>query len=255
MTGPGNQRLHNLLVSGGVAHDFEVTSQRLVHVLESVGIVSSVTTDIDDAFAALSADPKRWDLVTVNALRWRMDGVERYAAQRAEWGLSLSSAARRGVRDYIAAGQPLLAMHSACICFDDWPECGEIVGGAWNWSRSSHPPFGSAVPVTVHADRHPIVAGLQDFEIVDEVYGFLDTEPDVVPLLSSPHGAVDHPLLWARTLTDGARVVFDALGHDHQSYDHAVHRLILQRAGQWLTRQGHHRAPVQAGGAQQERSS
>lgn len=224
--------MRNLLVSGGVAHDFDVTSARLAQALEAVGIDSDIDDDPDVAFASLPRTDV--DLLTVNALRWRMEDVERYASVREEWGLSLSARAREGVEAHLAAGRPLLAVHTATICFDDWDRWGGLVGGAWSWGRSSHPPLGGEVAVRVDSDAHPIVAGIEDFRIIDEVYGFLDRQPDVVGLLHSAHGGEDHPLLWARTLPSGARVVYDALGHDARSYDHPTHQLILRRIGAWL---------------------
>ncbi len=222
--------MRNLLVTGGLAHDFPAISASLAAILEEAGITTTTTDDPEAAFASLPSDDV--DLLTVNALRWRMEGVERYAAMREEWALSLSEAAREGVRAHLAAGRPLLAVHTASICFDDWPEWGEIVGAAWSWERSSHPPIGT-VDIAVRTDAHPIVAGLGAFTVDDEVYGFLDEQPDLEPLASSPHGGRDHPLLWARTVR-GARVVYDAMGHDTRSYDHPTHRTILRRAGLWL---------------------
>lgn len=221
-----------LIVSGGLAHDFEVTSARLAAALEPVGITATVDDDPESALAALPREDV--DLLVVNALRWRMEGVERYDALRPMWGLSLSDRARAGVEAHLAAGRPLLAMHTATICFDDWARWGEIVGGRWDWATSSHPPIDGPVDVAVATDRHPIVAGIDDFDVVDEVYGFLDRQPDVEGLLHASHGGTPHPLLWARTLPGGARVVYDALGHDARSYDHPTHQHLLRRIGAWL---------------------
>lgn len=86
--------------------------------------------------------------------------------------------------------------------------------------------------MSVRTDAHPIVAGITDFDIEDEVYGFLDLEDDVCGLLFSPHGGVDHPLLWARQLDTG-RVVYDALGHHVTSLKHPDHRAIVGRSARW----------------------
>ena len=165
-------------------------------------------------------------------------GDERYAAHRDAWTFSLSAGARRTLGEFVAQGGSLLAMHTAAICFDDWPAWREIVGGAWDWQRSSHPPLG---PMTVHVcgGDHPIVAGLADFEIVDECYGFLDRMPDVISLMTSSHGGADHPLIWARRFGRG-RVVYDALGHDARSYANPTHAEILRRAARWLTEEAWH---------------
>ncbi|WP_223694308.1 ThuA domain-containing protein [Leifsonia poae] len=83
-------------------------------------------------------------------------------------------------------------------------------------------------------DRHPIVAGLGDFEVDDERYTYLRTAPDLVPLATHEHEGVEYPLLWARTYGD-ARIVYDALGHDAASFASPTHRTIIARAAHWLT--------------------
>jgi uncharacterized protein len=217
-----------LVLSGGVGHPFEATSVQLAGILADVGCDAEVV-DLEEGLTCLAGD--EFDLVAVNALRWRM-AAERYAHLRDEWAFSPSDEQRAALREHVDRGRPLLAIHTAVICFDDWPEWGGIVGGAWNWVRSSHPPLGEA-KVTVATDAHPIVAGITDFVITDEVYGFLDQEPDVVPLMTSPHGGRNHPLLWARHV-GSARVVYDALGHDERSFDHPTHQRILRRAALWV---------------------
>src|SRR5207247_2572686 len=127
----------------------------------------------------------------------------------------------------------ILALHGASISFDDWPEWRELIGGVWRWDRSSHPPLGIAT-IAVRDRAHPLVAGIEDFEIVDEIYGFLDYEPDVEPLMTSAHGGTDHPLLWVREVGSG-RVVYDALGHDERSFATPEHREVIRRAALWAT--------------------
>jgi type 1 glutamine amidotransferase len=221
--------VRNLIVSGGVGHPFAETSAILAGLLEEVGITSEVTTDVDGALAGLGG-PDGPGLVTINALRWRMT-AERYAPLREEWAFELSEAARRGVSAHLSAGRGIFGVHTASICFDDWPEWGAILGGAWDWGRSGHPPLGRA-RVQVAAPDDPLVAGLGDFDTVDEVYGFLDLQPDVVPLLTSAHGGVAHPVLWRREV-GGARVAYDALGHDAGAFDVEAHREVVRRAGAW----------------------
>ncbi len=221
-----------VVLSGGVAHDFAASTAELVDVLAGAGVAATVEDDVDAVLSGLGgAGPGPRPLVVLNLLRWTMQ-VERYAHLRDEWSLSLSAPARAGLRAHVHSGGGLLGMHGASICFDDWPEWRELLGGVWRWGRSGHPPLGGPVQVRVVADAHPIVAGSRDFAVVDEVYGFLDRTDDVVGLMSSPHGGTDHPLLWARSVGRG-RVVYDALGHSVASYAVAEHRRIVQRAARW----------------------
>ncbi|MGY1666434.1 ThuA domain-containing protein [Geodermatophilus sp. SYSU D00696] len=228
--GPGSRSA--VVVSGGVAHDFPATSAELAEVLHEAGFATTVTEDVEAALTGLAAgSPGSRPLVVLNLLRWTMR-VERYAHLRERWSLSLSAAARAALSGHVRFGGGLLAVHGASICFDDWPQWRELLGGVWRWDRSSHPPLGAAVRVSVARDRHPVVAGVPDFDVVDEVYGFLDLADDVDGLMTSPHGGRDHPLLWARTVGAG-RVVYDALGHHVPSYAVPEHREIVRRAAVW----------------------
>ncbi|MGY1694392.1 ThuA domain-containing protein [Geodermatophilus sp. SYSU D00814] len=221
-----------VIVSGGVAHDFPATSAELARVLAEAGFTATVTEDVEAALSGLAdPGPGPRPLVVLDLLRWTMR-VERYAHLRERWSLSLSAAARAALLGHVRSGGGLLAVHGASICFDDWPQWRELLGGVWRWDRSSHPPLGAAVRVTVARDRHPVVAGVPDFDVVDEVYGFLDLADGVEGLMTSPHGGREHPLLWARTVGAG-RVVYDALGHHVPSYAVPEHREIVRRAAVW----------------------
>jgi type 1 glutamine amidotransferase len=224
----------NLLISGGPTHDFAATTAVLVDVLAEAGVRSEVFDDPRAALAALAERPSHWDLVTVNALRWQM-GAERYAHLRDAWSFTLDDAEAQAIHRHVHGGGGLLACHTAAICFDGHPAWAACIGAVWNWDRSSHPPLGPARISPTEAGRHhPITSGTDAFTTVDEVYGFLDAEPDLVPLLTSPHDGTDHPVLWARTVGRG-RVVTDLLGHDGAAMGQARHRELLGRAARWLT--------------------
>ncbi len=217
-----------LVLSGGVTHDFPALATELTALLDDNAVSADVREDVEDALAQ-SAD---YDLLVVNLLRWRMDSGP-YVAQRERWGLSLGAGSRTALTDFVAGGKGMLALHAATICFDDWPEWKDLVGGRWVWGTSRHPPFGP-FDVTVHSDRHDIVAGApRSFRIEDEAYGFLDLTDDIVPLATATHGGATHPLIWARSVGRG-RVVHDALGHAVQGYRTPAHRDIVSAAIRWL---------------------
>ena len=111
-----------------------------------------------------------------------------------EDGVSPAADARAALAEHLQGGGGVLAMHTAIICFDDWPEWTATLGGAWRWGRSSHPPLGE-LAVKVAAPGHPLVAGLADFTIVDERYSDLDHGSDPPTPLLVADGL---PLLWAR---------------------------------------------------------
>lgn len=225
-----------VVLSGGLphVHDFAATSACLRELLEAADLDVEVHTDIDDAFGALPGA----DLLVVNALHWTMTGPDVPARLRDladRWAASPSAASREALRRHLAGGGGLLGVHTASICFDDWPEWGEALGGVWAWGRSSHPPLGPAIAVRPTADD-PLVRGVEPFEIVDEVYD-LEIQADVTGLLEATHPDTPdapRPVLWSRE-HGGGRVVYDALGHHTLSYDAPAHRAVLDRAIRWLT--------------------
>ncbi len=210
-----------VVLSGGTFHDFEATSGALVHLLDGCGVRASVETDVDTALAGLDAG-----LLVVNCLR-------RNDIDSAESHVDLSGDAVAGLERHLAAGRPVLAVHTASISFDDVPAWTRALGGTWVQGRSGHPPIGT-VRIDVRTDAHPVVAGLAGFDVHDEVYSWLDVAPDVVPLATSRHGEIDHPLVWIRELPGGSRLVHDALGHGPESYDVPAHQQLLRQAVGWL---------------------
>ena len=172
------------------------------------------------------------DLLTVNALRWRME-QDGYASQRADHAVALDPEDLAVIDRFVRHGGGLLALHTAVICFDADPTWHTLCGASWRWDRSSHPPLGPVeVEVTAAGQVHEITRGVEPFAIEDEVYGFLDEIDGLDPLLVSAHGGRTHPLLWARPVGAG-RVVTDLLGHGLASHEHPAHRTVLARAAAW----------------------
>jgi type 1 glutamine amidotransferase len=197
-------------------HPFAQTSAALADVLQQEGMEVSIPEDVDRAFTTLDDT----DLLVINI------GEPDHDDARAD------AAVREGLLRYLGRGAPLLSMHVSSTSLRAVREWEEITGGIWVRGTTMHPEFGRA-EIVVHPDRHPIVAGLHDFELDDERYTFLRVAQDVEPLLGHVHDGAEHPLLWAKTYND-ARVVYDALGHDTRSYESEEHRTVLRRAARWL---------------------
>lgn len=222
----------NLVVSGGPLHDFFATTDTLVALAADEGVASTVPLDPTDALDQVG-EPPGWDLVTVNALLWRMP-AERHAPLRDGWGHRLADAHAEALLAHVTGGGGLLACHTAPICFDDDPRWRALIGAAWSWHRSHHPPLGPAqVEPTAAGADHPLTSTTPPFDIVDEIYAELDLEDDVVPLLTSAVDGRPQPVLWARSVGRG-RVVVDLLGHSPVAIAQPEHEAVLRRAIRWL---------------------
>jgi len=201
-------------------HSYRDTSARVQTILSDNHFEVAISEHIDKQLANLNDV----DLLVINTGDPSPGGETTDA----------SEAGRRGLLDYINRGGPLLVLHFSISSLRCIPEWEAIVGGRWISGVSMHPEFGLA-EVTVYPDRHPIVARATDFSLYDERYSYIKVLPDVVPLATHEHDGVEHALLWARTF-GGARVVYDALGHDTRSFDSASHCEILSRCVHWLVR-------------------
>lgn len=223
MSAPSRRQL---IISGGWAHPFDRTAPFLADVLRPAGFEATIAHDVDEAADLVSQGS--FDLLTVYACWFGMADA-RYDEVRSIWARQTPAALRSGIDAHVAEGGGVLALHTAPICFDDWPRWPGIVGGAWNWQRSWHPQPGDLVVET--DDQHPIVRGLGTFGVVDERYTDLDVSGEAEVIAWTVDGD-RQPAIW--THLDGtARVVYDALGHDERSLGHDDHAVVLRRAALW----------------------
>jgi len=218
----------NLVLSGGVAHDFWVTSRALSDVLLEIDVASTVSEDLE----ALVDVASTYDLISINCVRWTCSQPEVSAAWREQWASELPEAARTGLTDFLARGGGLIAFHAATICFDDWPEFAQILGASWTWGTSGHAPF-QRHKIEITGPAHPITDGLSAFEVDDELY----TDPAMAaPVTVLAEGAWEgetHPIAWTHTYGK-ARVFYDGLGHGPEAFLQPVNRQLIQRGARWV---------------------
>jgi type 1 glutamine amidotransferase len=220
--------MKNVLLCGGIFHPFDDTSALLADLLRPLGVETVVTQDVAEAVAELDGA----DLLTINALRWRMMNHEKYVPHRSRWAFEMPERSAERIEAFVESGGGLLAMHTASICFDTWYGYGHLLGGLWRWGATWHPEAG---PVEARLlDGHPIVAGLVDFQLRDEVYHDLAVDAQVQRLLEArvPGGAWQ-TVAWCHEPGEG-RVVYDALGHGPESFCCPGHRRFLERSVRWL---------------------
>ena len=234
--------MQNLLFMGGVGHPFEETSAELAKLLQSHGVETTIVPahQWEDASKLFPTA----DLLSFDALRWRML-ADRYDHLRDEHAYSAPMPLRRAVEAHVAAGRPVLALHTSCICFDDWPWWGELLGACWDWDRSFHPELAE-----IRLSGTPSFNGPRTTALCDEVYHGLrvtDRHRTVLGWASVPTTAVaqnepplgsagigePQPVLWRRT-QNNARIVVDTLGHDVGSLVSRQHRAMLDDAVAWL---------------------
>ena len=215
--------IRNLILSGGIYHPFDKTSAMLADLLAPLGVESEIV-EVRGGLARLAAG-ETFDMLTVNALCWSMTQNEKYEPYREDQAHEITAAERAAVTAHVEAGRPLLAMHTAPICFDDWPEWGALIGARWVWGQSGHP---APCPVTVAVGGEP-------FTLEDELYCNLVLSSDAKVMATATAEGVDaaQPVLIQRSTPD-VRVIYDALGHDERSFSDPNHRALIVEAAEQL---------------------
>ena len=218
----------NLILVGGIFHDFQASAEALLTVLEPLGIESRIEPDLDAGVASLAKQPV--DLVTLNALRWPMVG-EKYDPYRDTEAYSPPPATRAALQRHLETGGTLLGLHTASICFSDWPEWSALLGGHWEWGTSWHP---QPEPVSVTPNSQAMLAHLPAFHVQDELYTDLRVSPSAQVLAhgQSPAMPKPQPVIWSHTVGRG-RVIYDALGHDSASLSDPAHAQWLRASVAW----------------------
>ena len=219
----------NLILSGGVAHDFARTSALLANVLDFCSIASDIHEDFSAVEDGRLLD---YDMVTLNCVHWTCNQPQVRQDWREEWAFELSEAAKQGFLAFLEQGKGLLALHGATICFDDWPEYRNILGAWWDWGHSGHAPF-QRHTMRVHTNAHLITKGIRDFEIEDELYTSPRTVDAVSPLMEGEWEGKKHPLLWVREYGQ-TRVCYNGLGHGPEAFEAFNNQVMLRRSALWL---------------------
>ena len=209
-------------------HPFPETSARVADALRDAGLDVSVSDDVDGVLARLSSEAP--DLLVLNI--GAADGPLGPGIEEPEPDSARDAASRDGLLAHLGAGRPLLALHVSATSLGFVPEWESILGGIWVRGTTMHPDYDRA-HIHVETDSHPIVAGIGDFDTDDERYSWMRVDPAVRGLAWQEHDGVRHPLLWTHAY-GGARVVYDALGHDAASYDSPEPRALVARSARWL---------------------
>ncbi len=212
-------RKHVLWVGGGHWHDTLATAAVMRLVLEGGGRFHVTYAEDTGVLARLQP----YDIILLNGML-----------------ASIAPEEERGLLGAVRAGKPLLVLHAASASFRRspprppgdpvaaHPEFYEMIGGY----VERHPPLGP-VRVRVTAPRHPVVEGLGDFEIVDELFLFRNLPADNEVLLETDFEGTKRPLAWTRTWGAG-RVLHIALGHGPKAAANpALQRSIAQGLA-WL---------------------
>jgi uncharacterized protein len=137
-------------------------------------------------------------------------------------------------------GKAMIFLHHSLVSYQNWKEFITIVGGKYHThpvvvkgdTLKSNYEHDVVMQVKVEDKRHPVTMGMDDFEILDEVYGETEILPTVKPLLSTTLTKSMPYLAWINHYGN-SDVVYIQLGHGPGAYSNASYRKLIQQAIEW----------------------
>ena len=177
-----------------------------------------------------------------------------------------NEATRRGVVEMLEAGQGIVATHHALAGWPAWDGWATALGGRFLYApgslRSQEEPSSGyrmdSYTVDVVAPDHPVCAGVESFDVDDELYLCPVFEDEVVPLLvtdaeivpekmistydevargeqvPASSGARGSQLLGWVKAAGGSPLVYLLPGHGPSTMEHPQYRRLLANACEWV---------------------
>jgi putative membrane-bound dehydrogenase-like protein len=133
----------------------------------------------------------------------------------------------KAVLDFVAGGKGLLPIHSASACFQNSPAYTALVG-------AQHQRHGTGeFTTTLVNTSHPVMAGVQPFQVGDETYVHTKHNPaGRTVLMERVESNGREPWTWVRTEGRG-RVFYTAYGHDERVWSNPNFHTLIKNAITW----------------------
>jgi len=207
------KKLNILIVTGG--HDFDRKS--FFEMFDSFQDFSYTELKHPEANLQLSLiDPKTFDAVVFY-----------------DMPKSISETEKESYFKLLKLGKGLVFLHHSLCSYQQWDEYKAIVGGKYheekNSTQSSTYQHDVTFTVKITDQNHQVTKGINDFEILDEVYGNTEVLPGVTPLLTANHPQSSKTIGWTHKI-ENSRIVYIQPGHDKNGYFNPNYQKLVKQA-------------------------
>jgi len=147
---------------------------------------------------------------------------------------------QRNLLALFEGGVGVVILHHALAALQQWATFEEITG-----LRMREKGEGGLPPYTYKHDvdfelqrvdiKHPVLAGVPSFSMIDETYGRMYYHPDIQPLMVTNHATSIPVLVWTRTYKN-SRLVMIQPGHGPQIFGSQDFRRLIANSVQWVAR-------------------
>ncbi len=147
---------------------------------------------------------------------------------------TISEEGRKNLLALLEKGKPVVAIHHSIANFPDWPEAINIIGGRYvlkakEGEVASTFDHDQKMHVRIADPNHPITRFMDDFDIHDETYNFLQYKQGITPLLTVDHPRNSKVVAWTHTYRNSP-ITYIQLGHDSKAYVNPSYRRMVHQA-------------------------
>lgn len=144
-----------------------------------------------------------------------------------QWKPELTPEQEDALFAFVANGKGLVGCHGTAWNISE--RAVSLLGGHANW----HPPF-TTFTVNIAEGDHPITAGVEDFEVEDEIY-MSAWFPEIDILATAQWADKPHPMAWTKAYGNG-RVFYTTLGHSADTFTRAGMQQLMTQGVRWAGR-------------------
>ena len=217
-----SEELDMLILSGRNNHDWEQTTAVLDSTFRKSGLFSVDVTTSPDTLKY--EDLKKYDVLLNNWNSWP------------ENNLRWPTVVEQGLLRFVEEGGGLVFFHSSTSAFYTWTEFKQISTAAWIMDSTWHGPV-NQVKVSVQNAEHPIISGLTDFYIQDELWINAERNESFKVLGFAENTVEDsgeQPAIFVGSYGEG-RIFHTILGHDEPALRNPGFQTLILRAAEWAS--------------------
>jgi type 1 glutamine amidotransferase len=145
-------------------------------------------------------------------------------------GEDLTPEQAKGLLGGIVGGKGFVGVHSAADSFKQTPGYINMVGGKF----LTHPHYWPKLTFNVTNRFHPVVAGVEDFQMEEELY-MMETNGHFELLMTTWLEGFVRPITWVKPYGHG-RVLYTALGHDKVQTENPNFQRLIVNGVRWAVR-------------------
>jgi len=185
-------------------------------------------------FGALRADARESDRIGRLSLHLHPHPNELNAANLARYDAliiyanhtTITPDQEKALLDFVNSGKGFLPIHCASFCFQNSPAYIALVGAQFLKHGTGE------FTATIVQPNHPVLDGVQPFQVWDETYVHTKINPDKTVLMERVDDSGREPWTWVREQGKG-RVFYTAYGHDERVWGHPMFQRLVRNGLLW----------------------